>query len=123
MSGFFVRSVSMPPDLPPLESGLYGPAAGDPPVAEADIHWTARPGRQWASRMVDKPPRPTNILTVIAGPSAPGKDDCILYTVYGGPLAPRELNDPDLRPEDRAEAEAFWAIHALAMPASLWDKK
>lgn len=41
----------------------------------------------------------------------------ILYTAFGGPLAPREPGDPDLPAEERAESEAFWAEHALSSVA------
>lgn len=43
-----------------------------------------------------------------------GGDPCVLYTVVGGPAAPKELADPYLTAEERPAAEAFWREHALA---------
>ena len=42
------------------------------------------------------------------------KHPCILYTVFGGPIAPKEPDDPTLTDEQRPESIAFWAEHALA---------
>jgi len=38
----------------------------------------------------------------------------VLYTAYGGPVAPREPFDRSLDEEAKAESEKFWAEHALA---------
>lgn len=39
---------------------------------------------------------------------------CVLFTVFGGPMAPRELFDPTLPASERSESERFWSEHALS---------
>ena len=109
---FFVETVELPPELPDLDCGLHGPLVGDPPVPETEVTYLARGGRPGASRLCSRPSRPTRLLTVIAGPE--GDDACVLYTAFGGPVAPREAWDPGLSPEEVAESQAFWAAHALS---------
>jgi len=112
-TAFFVETLTLPDHLPALECGLYGPAMGDPDVAEADVSYALRPGRKCASRLVALPPRPTRQITIIAGPS--GEEPCVLYTSYGGPAAPREPGDTALPDwEAVTTARTFWAVHALA---------
>ena len=40
------------------------------------------------------------------------KHACIVYTMYGGPLAPQEPDDPACKNVDASRA--FWAAHALS---------
>lgn len=110
---FFIATVTLPDDLEPIPCALYGPSTNDPPVLEADVIYAVRGNRKCASRMVRFPTRLTWVLTVIAGPS--GDQPCVLYTSYGGPLAPREPGDPGIASwADLEAARAFWAEHALA---------
>jgi hypothetical protein len=117
--GFFAETVAMPPELPPLPCGLRGPAVGGDPVPDAHVQMVCRPGRTYPSRVILPAFMPEHIwnlesrvLTVIAGPV--GDLPCVLFTAYGGPLAPREPGDPSL-PEDQREASIeFWKTHALA---------
>lgn len=112
--GFFLETVTLPSELSSLESALYGPLEGDAPVSEANVSYTVRAGRKCASRVVALPPRPTRLLTVIAGPCI-GRP-CVLYTAYGGPLAPREPGDLTLADWESVQAaRSFWAEHALAV--------
>lgn len=114
-TGFFSETISVSLEdalKNNLTNALYGPASGDPPVTDAECYHAIRSGRNWSSRMVSRAKRPTALLTVIAGPSSPGADDCVMYTAFGGPAAPREVNDPD-QPHD-GKSEEFWAQHALA---------
>jgi len=111
-SGFFVETFDLPPDFPPLDCALYGPACGDPPVAEAEVFYATRAGRLNESRMIHRPLRKTRTCTVIAGPL--NDQPCVLYTLFGGPAAPREATDPNLQPEKREESLSFWRQHALA---------
>jgi len=113
---FFLETFTLPEGLPTLENALYGPKAGDAPVAESEVFYAARPGRGHVSRLVDRPTRQTRQVTVIAGPSAKGAVDCVIYTVFGGPGSPRELADPTLPEDERQSAADFWAEHALARP-------
>lgn len=110
---FFIETVAIPPYLPPLPCNLHGPATGGKPIQEAEVVYLRRGERPEASRMVVREPVPTRLLTVIGGPH--GNEPCILYTAYGGPLAPREPWDLSLDDEGREESAAFWAIHALGM--------
>ncbi len=111
----FIETFDLPDEHPAVECGLYGPAVGDPPVDEADVEYAVRGSRPGASRMVRRPLRTTRTVTVIAGPH--DGLPCVLYTAHGGPAAPREPWDPSLTEAGRAEAVAFWAQHALAVPA------
>lgn len=118
--GFFIKTFTLPASLGTVECGLYGPIMGDAPVAEEDVHYTVRGNRHpIQSRMVKLGARKVSALTVIGGPNhgcfTCGMGDCILYTTYGGPVAPREPGDAGLKTDaERAEAAAFWAVHALA---------
>lgn len=116
-SAFFIESFEMPVELGVVPCGLYGPAVGDDPVPEDRVEYHVRGERTYASRvLVGAATRPTRTVTVIAGPH--GGDACVLYTAFGGPLAPREPGDPALDVGGRAASEAFWARHALALTNS-----
>jgi len=97
--------------------GIYGPIVGDDPVDERDVYYTKRGDREYDSRMVKRPSRMTNTITVIAGPH---KDDetgvynaCVLYTAYAGPQAPMEPGDPKQSADSIEDIKVFWAKHAL----------
>jgi len=115
-----------------FKSGLYGPAAGDPPVEESiqghKIDYRSRPvgegqNPRGVSRLINKPLRDTDLFTVIYGPHKDEKTGTlypkVLYTAFGGPPAEKEPTDPYLKehPEDKAgynKAVAFWKDHALS---------
>lgn len=107
---FFIATVELPAELGTVPCGLYGPLMGDEPVTEDRVTHEARGGRAWTSRLLDAPSRGTRQVTVIAGPHDGAA--CVLYTAYGGPLAPQEPGDPGCK--DVAASAAFWAAHALA---------
>lgn len=114
--GFFIETVELPDHLS-VQSGLYGPLAGDPPVAESEVEYAARNGRPYPSRMIHRPTRPTRELTVIAGPH--DGHSCVLYTCFGGRPTPKEVGDVE-RNGTEAEVAAsreFWSQHALAFGA------
>ena len=111
---FFTETVQIPDGLPAVTCGLYGPLMGDDPVPEEEVRYQVRDGREWPSRLVNKPMRLTREITIIGGPYE--SLTCILYTAFGGPLAPREPGDPTLDQDQRAESEAFWKTHALSSP-------
>jgi len=108
---FFIETFELPEDLGTVPCGLHGPAVGDPPVV-LGVTWAFRPGRQYPSRLVERTTRQTRTVTVIGGPheGAP----CILYTAFGGPLAPKEPADPTLSDADREKSVEFWQVHALS---------
>jgi hypothetical protein len=131
---FFAESIPLPETLPPLPCALRGPAVGLDPVPNAHVTLHPRPGRSYPSRLLRRPaldltqigaplhygeealselwtPLLVRTLTVIAGPGL--GLPCVLYTAFGGPMAPREPGDPSLPEAERAASEAFWAEHAL----------
>jgi hypothetical protein len=110
---FFIESFELPESLGTVPSGLYGPAAGDEPIPEVAVIYKRRGDRKGESRMIAAPARQQSWVTVIGGPDDSGA--LILYTAYGGPLAPREPFDVlDEPAEVREESETFWAEHALS---------
>lgn len=111
--GFFIEQLELPPDLGTVPCALVGPTVGDHPVPEHRVVYQTRGDRAWSSRMVRRALRPTRTVTVIAGPH--GDNPCVLYTMFGGPLAPREVGDP----EAGADSAQFWAEHALATGGAL----
>jgi len=112
-TGFFIETLTLPVSLGTVPCGLYGPIMGDDPVPESNVHYAVRGKRPAPSRMIDLPERPCRQITVIAGPS--GGDPCCLYTMFGGPSAPREPSDAGLKTDaEKAEAQSFWAQHALS---------
>ena len=77
-----------------------------------DIRYECRPGRKTKSRVVyGREPEPTSLLTVGICKDDDGLNT--VFTAFYGAKAPKELEDPRLKPEEREEAEAFWATHAL----------
>lgn len=134
---FFVETLELPGELGTVPCALWGPAMGDPAIAEDDVIYAPRGPRGWSSRLVDRPTRPTARITVIAGPheeTCPSCHDhgqtpsgrcseelcaggrlrhaCVLYTAFGGPPAPQEPGDPGCK--DPVTSAAFWREHALA---------
>lgn len=76
------------------------------------IVWQSRKGRTTPSRMVlGREPEPTSLVTVGICTDDDGLET--VFTAFPGQLAPKELHDPRLREDERPEAEAFWAVHAL----------
>jgi hypothetical protein len=111
--GFFIETFDLPETLGTVPCGLHGPLMGDDPVDDSEVTFEVRNGRPCESRLCDREPRLVPTVTVIAGPH--GDESCVLYTVFGGPLAPREAGDPTIpTDEERAESVAFWATHALS---------
>lgn len=110
---FFIETFELPEGLGTVPCGLHGPLTGDAPVSDEECVLEARPGRDGPSRLCGRAPKQTRLVTVIGGPSG---EACILYTAYGGPLAPREPWDPSIQNEPRllAESTAFWREHALS---------
>jgi hypothetical protein len=118
---FFIETFELPEEYGTVPCGLYGPAMGDGPImdlhTESSPYWAPyyakRGNREYASRVINKGARPTRMVTVIAGPHE--EHACILYTAFGGPITPKEPNDPTLAPDKREESEKFWREHALVL--------
>lgn len=135
---FFIETFTLPTELGTIPCGLYGPKMGDSAIGETEVTYAKRGDRAWDSRLVNLPPRQQHEVTVIAGPheetcilcngegrfgswkaaipcscdSGKIKHACILYTAFGGPLAPQEPGDPGCK--DPAASAAFWRDHALS---------
>jgi hypothetical protein len=109
---FFIESVELPEALGMVPCGLHGPVMGDEPVSDAEVTLVKRGDREHPSRIVDRPTRPTRTVTVIAGPH--GDETCVLFTAFGGPLAPKEPGDTEHGSDERTESEDFWSQHALS---------
>ena len=107
---FFLETIELPEQLGSVPCGLWGPIMGDPPVDEIEVRHETRGTRAWTSRIVDRPPRPTRTITVIAGPHE--EHACVLFTAFGGPAAPQEPGDPGCK--DPVTSVTFWREHALA---------
>jgi len=113
--GFFARTFTLPEGVGDLLNGLYGPASGDLPIPDGEVHMAQRTADRPLSRMVARPARATRLITVVGvAPEAGG--EAVIFTAYGGPLAAREPGDSSLAPgsAEHGEAVAFWATHALA---------
>jgi hypothetical protein len=112
---FFIETFELPEDLGTVPCGLFGPTVGDKPVHEDFVFYASRGARAYKSRLIDELARPTRTVTVIGGghdervdegtPGAVRKyltdatpiwvitHPCVLFTAFGGPLAPKEVGD------------------------------
>lgn len=102
-----VKTVELPEELGKVPCGLHGPEMGDAAVMEADVTYAVRGERKGASRLVARPTRKTSKVTFVAGPH--DGQEGVIFTAFGGPMAPRELFECD----DMSSRE-FWATHALS---------
>jgi hypothetical protein len=114
-SAFFIETVELPEELGTVPCGLHGPLMGDEPIPAAEVTLAKRGNRSWGSRVCNRVPRQVRQVSVIAGPHT-GEDGvehaCVLYTAFGGPVAPQEAADPECR--NTAESMRFWGQHALS---------
>lgn len=116
-------TLTMPEFLGDLPNGIVGPIAGDPPVEEYDeegkrrVFYASRGAdRKHSSRMIKGELRPSRQVTAVVFPDDDGVP--LLYTVYGGPCAEREVQDPYLPQDCYQKSVDFWAQHAL-----IWEEK
>jgi len=112
-TGFFLRTLLIPESFGELQNGLYGPSAGDESVGEDEVEYIKRSEDRPPSRLVNRPTRPTRLLTIIGLAKEDGT--ILVFTAYGGPAAEREVGDASLKDDPAAEAAAieFWKHHAL----------
>jgi hypothetical protein len=112
-AGFFVKSIKIPSKLGKVRNALYGPASGDAPVSESVVQYRPRGDRPWSDRVVSWPTRPVDYVQAIGMPDQNDPQKIVLFTVYGGPLAPQHPDDPSNR--DVAASQKFWSEHALSL--------
>ena len=91
---------------------LYGPAMGDEPITDDMVRMEKRSEDRPADRLIKAHLRCVDYVQAI-GIMDRDKDTCTLFTVYGGPLAPQNPEDPTLPEEGKAESVEFWSKHAL----------
>ncbi len=72
--GFFIETFML--EGANLPCGLHGPLVGDDPIRDFECVYKTRGTRLTLSRLVDRPQRPTDTVTVIASPPR-GTDDPI----------------------------------------------
>ena len=118
-TGFFAMEVKLPRALGLVRNALYGPMSGDPPVRESEVDYRPRGDRPWSDRVVAWPTRPIDYVQAIGMPDQNDPNKIVLFTVYGGPLAPQHPDDPGNR--DLAASKKFWSEHALSLEQ--WEPK
>ena len=97
--------------LPPVACALHMD------VPEAEVFYERRGERGWDSRLCNREVRMVREVTIVAGPHPDDKEaGMILFTIYGGPAAPREPGDTSLEAEALEESKAFWKTAALSDP-------
>jgi hypothetical protein len=111
-STFFIKTIKIPAKLGKVRNALYGPAAGDAPVSESAVSYRPRGDRPWADRVVSWPTRPVDYVQALGMPDQNNANKILLFTVYGGPLAPQHPDDPGNR--DVEGSRKFWSEHALS---------
>jgi len=108
-------TLTLPDELPELPNAIVGPVMGDEPVSDNhdSVYFESRGGgREHHSKMLRGEHRTTRMITAITRPhKETGRP--FLITAFGGPLAPKEPNDPNLRPEEEKQSKEFWSQHAL----------
>jgi hypothetical protein len=107
--GFFIRKIHIPHGLGPVPNGLWGPDSGDAPIPDSQVYYAHRGDRPWADRMIARGFRDCDFVQAIGTRSG---DEFVLFTVYGGPLAPMHPDTPGN--QDRAGSLRWWSQHALS---------
>ena len=108
--GFHVSTFTIPADLGTAPNAMHGPSEGDAPIEESEAFYGTRGDRPVLSRLCDRAPRSSKLVTVIGINQA----EPVIFTMYGGPAAPREPSDASMSPEERETARKYWAAHALS---------
>lgn len=108
-------TLTLPEHLPELPNSLIGPASGHGPIGDdhPEVYRGNRgSGRNYDSKMLRGETQTTRMITAIVRPHKESGRP-FLITAFGGPLAPKEPDDPSLRDEEREESKRFWSQHAL----------
>lgn len=106
-AGFFVQTIILPDALGTVPCALHLD------VPESEAHYVHRGERTYESRVCERAPYQTNVVTVVAGPADDNDPTVYLFTAYGGPEAPQEPSDPKCR--DVEKSRAFWSKAALSV--------
>ena len=109
--GFFIQEVTLIPTMGTVPCGLHGPAMGDAPIKDDEVTLEVRGDREWPDRLIKRDTREVDFVQAI-GVVDEANDRVILFTLYGGPLAPQNAADPSNK--DVAGSTKFWAEHALS---------
>lgn len=106
---FFIRTLEIPSNLPTVACNLHTD------VPDEEVYMCERGDRTYQSRMCLRPPRQGREVTIIAGPHpTDGAAGMVLFTMFGGPAAPKEPGDPRLTPGEAEASRAFWSKAALS---------
>jgi hypothetical protein len=106
--------VILPKELGLVLSSLYGPSIGDGVIKESEVFYMERGGRNGRTRMIKKPKRLTNRVTVIGIICGPA------FTMYGTQSdkpSPMEVWDKKfkyLSSNEQEEIRKFWKVHAIS---------
>lgn len=132
---FFIETVALPETIEILHSLDYWQNPGGVSheekvkpvpcglhldVPESEVYYAERGDRKYTSRLCRRPPGMVREVTVVAGPHPEDPSaGMILFTMYGGPQAPREpgsftLEGEVLEGEALEESKAFWKSAALS---------
>jgi hypothetical protein len=110
---FFIATVKIPEELGQVLCGLHGPLTGGNPVDDREAYFGTRGMRPYPSRLCRRPKITSPYVTAIVIGHEDSPSNQRIDTVFGGPLSPMEVGDPDLSAENRPEALEFWSKHAL----------
>lgn len=106
-SKFLIAQVTLPEEYGKVSCALRGPIVGDDVIGFDDTFLATRKGRPNQSKLTNLPPTKTYTVSVIV-------IDGVLATMYGGPVAPQEVEDPNIDASNVETSRTFWSMHALS---------
>ena len=108
------KIIQLPKEIGTVKEALYGPKAGDNPIAEKDVFYINRGNRKGPTRMINKATRLTSTICVIGIKNGPA------FTMYGTQSdkpSPMEIWDNKmnfLSNKEQTEIIEFWKEHAIS---------
>ncbi len=81
--------------------------------------WARRKGRAIPSHLILGSKKDTRWLCVHG--LWQNEASFLLHTLYPGRVAPREIDDPGISPDELPEARAFWRRHAIIVSIGDWE--
>jgi len=113
--GEFVKEiVILAKELGLVLSSLYGPSVGDGVIKESEVFYMERGARNGKTRMIKKPKRLTNRVTVIGIICGPA---LTMYGTQSDKPSPMEVWDKKFKSlsiNEQKEIKIFWKQHAIA---------